>query len=106
MYYPQYSEIFKAMLASLAGQQVIVLGHVRPDGDCIGSQVALARVLAKLGVDVVVANADAVPKVLQPFLGDTHVHLPNELSAESRVAVYVDCADPGRVGADLTQRFE
>ncbi|MEW6073935.1 MAG: DHH family phosphoesterase [Planctomycetota bacterium] len=45
------------------GRRFVLVGHVRPDGDCIGSQVALARVLAALGKDVVVVNPDAPPPV-------------------------------------------
>ncbi|OYV48215.1 MAG: hypothetical protein B7X06_01775, partial [Verrucomicrobia bacterium 21-51-4] len=105
MYYPQYSEIFKGMLSALKDQSVVVLGHMRPDGDCIGSQVALTRVLTTLGINVVAANSDPVPKVLQSFQGDTPVYLPCELTNENRVAVYVDCADPSRVGGELTERF-
>ena len=39
------SSAFSNALAQLAGKSVVVLGHRRPDGDCIGSQVALTRVL-------------------------------------------------------------
>ena len=34
-----------ATLRSLKGRRVVVLGHMRPDGDCIGSQTALCRIL-------------------------------------------------------------
>ena len=39
------SSAFSSALGQLAGKSVVVLGHRRPDGDCIGSQVALTRVL-------------------------------------------------------------
>jgi len=84
-----------------------VIGHARPDGDCIGSQVALARVLAALGFDVVCINADAVPRRLQflvkamPFLRtDDVVNVSGD-----RAAIFVDCADHARVGERLKARF-
>jgi bifunctional oligoribonuclease and PAP phosphatase NrnA len=40
------------------GRRFLILGHARPDGDCLGGQAALARVLAALGKDVVVLNPD------------------------------------------------
>ena len=40
------------------GQAFLLVGHERPDGDCVGSQAALARVLAKLGKTVKVVNPD------------------------------------------------
>ncbi|MEY4086503.1 MAG: hypothetical protein RLZZ405_691, partial [Verrucomicrobiota bacterium] len=41
----------RALLAELQGRPVAILGHMRPDGDCIGSQVALARLLLAAGID-------------------------------------------------------
>jgi phosphoesterase RecJ-like protein len=106
-FYPTLSADFARLLASLAGRRVAVLGHARPDGDCIGSQVALARVLAALGLDVVCLNADAVPRRLQflvkamPFLrADDVVNVPDD-----RAAIFVDCADHARVGERLKARF-
>ncbi len=52
-FYPQFAEGFARLLASLEGRTVAVVGHARPDGDCIGAQVALARALRGRGVDAV-----------------------------------------------------
>ncbi|MDR0410831.1 MAG: bifunctional oligoribonuclease/PAP phosphatase NrnA [Treponema sp.] len=38
-------------------QKFIVAGHKEPDGDCVGSQLALASVLKRLGKDVIVCSA-------------------------------------------------
>ena len=43
------------------GQRFVLVGHVRPDGDCLGSQVAMARILSSLGKEVTVVNPDAPP---------------------------------------------
>src|SRR5262245_31550412 len=49
----------EAALSTLrAGRSFLLVGHERPDGDCVGSQAALARVLAKLGKAVAVVNPD------------------------------------------------
>lgn len=42
-----------------------IVGHVRPDGDCIGSQLALALALEAAGKDVTVWNDDPVPPKLK-----------------------------------------
>ena len=39
-------------------QRCVLIGHMRPDGDVVGSQAAMARVLAGLGKDVWVVNPD------------------------------------------------
>jgi hypothetical protein len=64
-FYRTLSAGFALLLKTLEGRRVAVVGHARPDGDCIGSQVALARVLAARGVDVICVNGDAVPRRLQ-----------------------------------------
>src|SRR5471032_2108903 len=63
-YYPDFSGPFEALLAAVAGRSVAVIGHARPDGDCIGSQVALARVLEARGSPAVCVNPDTVPRRL------------------------------------------
>lgn len=40
---------------------VLIVCHVAPDGDCLGSSVALHLALTKLGVPAVVASQDGVP---------------------------------------------
>jgi phosphoesterase RecJ-like protein len=106
-YYPQHSAEFARLLDSLAGRKIAVLGHARPDGDCIGSQVALARVLMARGFDVVCVNADPVPRRLQ-FLsrGMTFLRTDEVLhDTEDRAAIFVDCADHARGGERLKARY-
>ena len=43
---------------------VCVVGHVRPDGDCVGSQLGLAYALQTEGKEVTCWNADPVPNKL------------------------------------------
>jgi phosphoesterase RecJ-like protein len=80
-----------------------VCGHQRPDGDCIGSQVALTRFLRDRGLDAVALQTDAIPRTLRAFAGDTPFHENGHLPAEPRTAVTVDCADAARIGADLRE---
>ncbi|HEX2852344.1 MAG TPA: bifunctional oligoribonuclease/PAP phosphatase NrnA [Opitutaceae bacterium] len=106
-FFPALSAEFARLLAAMAGRKVAVVGHARPDGDCIGSQVALARVLATRGHDVVCVNADAVPRRLQ-FLVDgmTFLRTDDALKIpDDRAAIFVDCADHARPGDRLKGRF-
>lgn len=50
--------------------RILVLSHDRPDGDAIGSAMATALLLEKVGKDVVVMNHDEVPELLA-FLPQT-----------------------------------
>jgi phosphoesterase RecJ-like protein len=106
-FYPQHAAAFAAILGRVAGQRVAVLGHARPDGDCIGSQVALARALAARGVDVVCLNGDPVPRRLQYLTaGMKFLRTEAEIAGHTdRLAIYVDCADQARVGERLKAKF-
>lgn len=106
-FYPQHAARFAAIMPQLAGRKIAVIGHARPDGDCIGSQVGLARVLAAQGLEVVCVNGDPVPRRLQfltqaiPFLRTDDI-LP---VATEYTALFVDCADAARVGNRLHAAF-
>jgi phosphoesterase RecJ-like protein len=53
-----------ALLRAVRGT-VVISTHVTPDGDAIGSELALHRLLAKLGVTARIINTDAAPEVLR-----------------------------------------
>lgn len=102
-FFPELSAQFAQLLAALAGRKVAVIGHARPDGDCIGSQVAVARLLSSRGVDVICVNSDVVPRRLA-FLtrGMTFLRVDDVAkSTENRAAIFVDCADHLRGGEGL-----
>ena len=104
-FYPEKKLEFQKLLESLKGKKVAVLGHARPDGDCIGSQVAFCRILSALQVEAVCVNADPVPRRLQFLIGDTSFYEAKDFSTEGYVAVTVDCADHKRIGPLLSKAF-
>ncbi|HZP59043.1 MAG TPA: DHH family phosphoesterase [Opitutaceae bacterium] len=103
--YPKLSPRFSRLLPALDGKKIAVLGHARPDGDCIGAQVALVRVLAALGLDAVCVNPDPVPRRMHFLTPGVVFHRASELDAIDYIAFYVDCADHGRAGEKLQARF-
>ena len=66
VFYAKESEQFKALLQDMSEAQkpVVVIGHMRPDGDCIGSTVAGATSKSQ-GVNAVGINQDEVPENLR-----------------------------------------
>jgi len=106
-FFPELSPQFAALLPLLPGRKLAVVGHARPDGDCIGAQVALARALAARGLDVTCVNPDPVPRRLQ-FLtrGMTFLRTDDVLpTAAQYTAIFVDCADHARAGERLQKAF-
>jgi phosphoesterase RecJ-like protein len=104
-FYPDLSPRFAAFLSQLRGRKVAVVGHARPDGDCIGSQVALARLLRARGHEVACLNPDPVPRRLLFLLEGMAFLNPDGLGAGDWAAVFVDCADHDRAGQRMKTRF-
>ena len=99
------SESFSRIVESLKGESVLVLGHRRPDGDCIGSQVALTRILIQKGINAGAVNSDPVPRTLEKFVGDTPWLRMEDIQNSDSIIITVDCADQKRVGEDLAGLF-
>lgn len=109
-FFPDLQPQFNALLGALEGKRVAVIGHARPDGDCIGSQVALARVLKARGLEAVCVNVDPVPRRLRFLVDGVSFCGPDQFpidggNASDWSAVFVDCADHKRVGAKLAAMF-
>ncbi len=105
-YFPALSTAFAGVLPLLKDRRIAVVGHARPDGDCIGSQVALARVLRALGNDTLCVNIDAVPRRLQYLVDDMSFVRPHDVAgSDDRISLWVDCADAGRAGDKASERF-
>lgn len=78
-------------------QTFCVVGHVRPDGDCIGSQLGLSLVLRDLGKQVVCWNEDEVPQKLQFLDSEKLVQKPVP-GQEFDCVIAVDVASLERLG--------
>lgn len=104
-YFPAESERFAQAVESFKGKKVAVIGHLRPDGDCIGSIVGVTRLLNNMGIDAVGLNRDTVPENLKAFVGDTPLMRAADFEPDGHVAVTVDCADYKRIGDRLKELF-
>jgi phosphoesterase RecJ-like protein len=104
-YFPEHSEQLKKALEGIRGKPVAILGHVRPDGDCIGSQVGLARSMREMGFDVVCYNQHSVPGNCASFVGDTPFFVAGDNVEKNRIAITVDCADRKRLGEVLQEAY-
>jgi len=76
---------------------VCVVGHIRPDGDCIGSQLGLALALEAAGKQVTVWNQDPVPPKLKLLDPDRRIRRPSS-GHHFDVVVATDCAALDRLG--------
>ena len=103
--YPELSARFAELLRTIDERPIAIVGHARPDGDCIGSQVALARVLRARGQRVACVNPDPVPRRLQFLTREETFYTAAALPVEFERAIFVDCADHERAGEKVKARF-
>lgn len=84
------------------GERFLLLGHVMPDGDCIGSMLALSLALERAGKEAILALPGPVPSIylflpaierilVNPSLGDLG---PENFSA----VIVIDTSVPERLG--------
>ena len=76
----------------------LIMSHVRPDGDAIGSQVALGFALMAMGKTVYLVNEDGVPESLAFMAGSEKVTTPPAEPLEVEVAIALDTATKPRLG--------
>ena len=81
-------------------RKILIIGHISPDGDCVGSMLAVGMALEKKGKSVSFCLQDPVPGRYR-FLKDAERILPPESFADAvfDLALAVDCADEGRMGS-------
>lgn len=83
--------------AIAAAQTVLVVSHVSPDGDAIGSLLGMAGALNGLGKIVTAAIDEGVPDELA-FLPNSQVILPKLRRGEFDLMIALDSSDIERIG--------
>ncbi|MGE3473191.1 MAG: bifunctional oligoribonuclease/PAP phosphatase NrnA [Vicinamibacterales bacterium] len=81
-----------------AASRIVVSSHERPDGDAIGSGMAMTLALRALGKDVRMAMCGVPPAYLQPFPGVDGLWITTEVSDAFDAAVIMECSDVARTG--------
>jgi phosphoesterase RecJ-like protein len=81
------------------GSKFIVAGHKEPDGDCVGSQLALRSVLLRLGKEVVVCSPDPFKRTELIKYADQFVDISKEKIKSGTKVIVVDCSGMERTGS-------
>lgn len=93
-----YPQIVGRIIEQLRGSDTIcIVGHVRPDGDCVGSQLALALALKHEGKKVTCWNEDSIPDKLK-FLDPDKIFEKPRRGEPFDCVVATDCASFERLG--------
>jgi len=76
----------------------LITSHLKPEGDSIGSQLALKLSLLQLGKSAVVVNDDPVPGMFEFLPGSETIVNPSAMDGVPPVSVVVDCGQWDRLG--------
>jgi phosphoesterase RecJ-like protein len=86
-------------------QRILLSSHARPDGDSIGSQLALAYALRALGKTVHVVNRDPAPTQFQTLPGVDEIEIAERIDGAYDAAVILECSQLVRTGVEGLERY-
>ena len=84
------------LAAVRARRRFVVASHARPDGDAVGSQLALAAALRRLGKQALVVSRDPLPQYCLALPGASEVVQASRVSGEFDAAVVLECGSLAR----------
>lgn len=79
-------------------QSFILASHARPDGDAVGSQLALGFALRALGKTVRLVSRDPIPAPYRDFPGVTDIEYTAAVDGHADAVVMLECSDLTRPG--------
>ena len=85
-------------------ERFVLSSHVRPDGDAIGSQLAMAFALWQLGKQVRLVNRDAPPTPMLVFPGVPRIEVASHIDDPGDAVIVMECGDLSRTGVDGFER--
>jgi phosphoesterase RecJ-like protein len=93
--------------AILARRRFLISSHARPDGDSIGSQLAMAYALEALGKEVRIVNADPAPEHYMDFPGVDRIEIARAVAeTDADALIVMESGDLMRTGVSgLQGRF-
>src|SRR5215469_68344 len=82
-----------------ARRRFLITSHARPDGDSIGSQLAMMYALEALGKDARVVNADPAPEHYFDFPGMDRIEIARSVTqTDAEVLIVMESGDLPRTG--------
>lgn len=86
------------------GHRYLIVSHISPDGDAIGSALAAARILRNMGKSAVVWNLDSTPHLFNAMPGSDRIHVgedgPSGFPEAFDYALILECPQLNRTGLE------
>ena len=83
-----------------------LLSHIDPDGDAIGSLIALLMLLRRRGKKAVAYDRDGVPEIYRFLKGSDQIVSSASVSERFDVAIFLECPNVGRAGTECKELIE
>lgn len=87
-----------------SASRLLLCSHANPDGDAIGGELGLARLLRRLNKQVTIWNRDRHPTVFEVLEGVSEIHVgatpPNGYPGSFDLAVVLECPSLDRTGLE------
>ena len=90
----------QVVAAIQARRRFVVTSHARPDGDALGSQVAMGLALKALGKEVRLVDADPPPPPMRELPGVEMIEVTPAIDDPGDAVITMECGDIGRPGVD------
>ena len=81
-------------------RRFVLSSHVRPDGDAIGSQLAMAFALWQLGKEVRLVNHDPPPTPMMVFPGVPKIEVAKRVEDPGDAVIVMECGELSRTGVE------
>jgi phosphoesterase RecJ-like protein len=98
-------EIPQIVDAIRSRRRFVLSSHSRPDGDSLGSQLAMIYALQAMGKEALAINADPAPAPLLAFPGVPDIRIASSVEGEFDAAIIMECGDLKRTGVSGLERF-
>lgn len=87
----------------MIGQSFLISSHKHPEGDALGSMLALGLALKDLQKEVLLLNQDPVPENLSFLPGAESITQRAPVNSSFDVVLAVDCGDRNRLGEEFSK---
>lgn len=89
-----------------SADKIVIVGHMSPDGDSIGSVLAMGMALEQLGKKVFMITSDPLPEIFSFLPCYKRYKGVKDFPARFDLALALDCSDLKRCGEDLSLLME
>lgn len=96
-----YSNIIREISKAINnGRNIYISSHMNPDGDSIGSLMALGLAIEQLGKKIYFLKSDTIPNTFKflPHIDRIKDHKDIDIDSDTDVFIILDCSNEDRIG--------